>query len=107
MCPVRLNGHLKAFEKRRSFLGWCPEVLELIGTNDFNHEAVRRSSAVKPRKWLEVDKLTFGFSHWITANATITVGRMDGYRAQEPVNYDYINLLDDARALPMIIYDTM
>lgn len=31
LCPKRLKGHLKSFEGRRSFVGWCPDVLEFIG----------------------------------------------------------------------------
>lgn len=76
------------------------------GTDQFQHGNVRQSSATKPRKWLEIDKLTLGFSHWVTVGATIAVGTLDGYRAQEADNYDYVDLLDDARELPVILYDT-
>lgn len=31
---------------------------------------------------------------------------MDGYRPQAPANYDFVDLLNDAIALPVIIYDT-
>lgn len=31
-CPSRLKGHAKSYSKHRSFVGWCPDVLEYIGT---------------------------------------------------------------------------
>lgn len=31
-CPMLLKGHIKSYAKLRSFVGWYPEALELLGT---------------------------------------------------------------------------
>lgn len=45
-----------------------------------------------------------GFSQWATINAGLTLSKYDGYKTQQPTNYDA--LLDDASQIPVILYDT-
>lgn len=125
-CPTRLKGHIKSYAKLRSFVGWYPEALDLlgtfvavvsadgrgnlltfltIGTSQFDYASVQYSSAEKPPPALKIDKLEVGFSQWGQINAGITLGKHDGYKTQRPDNYDA--LLDDAREMPIIIYDTL
>lgn len=42
----------------------------------------------------------------MAVNTTFAIGKYDGYRAQRPVDDDYEMLLNDARDLPVILYDT-
>lgn len=59
-----------------------------------------RSVPLRPR----LEKLTLGFSQWATIEATISMGKHDGYKAQKPDSYD--SLLDDARNMQVVLYDT-
>ncbi|KAF5594577.1 alcohol dehydrogenase [Fusarium subglutinans] len=104
-CPTRLGGAIKKdFWNRRSFLGWCPQVLELLATSSFDHASVQYSKAVKPPRWTQIDKFTIGFSQWGTATAQITFGKKDGFRSLRPDDYE--TLLDDAKHTHVILHDT-
>ncbi|KAF5703417.1 alcohol dehydrogenase [Fusarium mundagurra] len=104
-CPTRLRGTMnKDFWTRRSFLGWCPQVLELLATSSFNHASVQYSKAVKPPRWAQIDKFVIGFSQWGTATAEVTFGKKDGFRSLRPDDYE--TLLDDAKDTPVILHDT-
>lgn len=99
-CPTRLRGTMN----RRSFLGWCPQVLELLATSSFNHASVQYSKAVKPPRWAQIDKFIIGFSQWGTATAEVTFGKKDGFRSLRPDDYE--TLLDDAKETQVILHDT-
>ncbi|SCV36395.1 uncharacterized protein FFB14_06074 [Fusarium fujikuroi] len=104
-CPKRLRGTMnKDFWNRRSFLGWCPQVLELLATSSFNHASVQYSKAVKPPRWAQIDKFIIGFSQWGTATAQVTFGKKDGFRSFRPDDYE--TLLDDAKDTQVILHDT-
>ncbi|KAF5690087.1 alcohol dehydrogenase [Fusarium circinatum] len=104
-CPKRLGGTIKEdFWNRRSFLGWCPQVLELLATSSFDHASVQYSEAVKPPRWAQIDKFTIGFSQWGTATAQIAFGKKDGFRSLRPDDYE--TLLDDAKDTHVILHDT-
>ncbi|KAF5650752.1 alcohol dehydrogenase [Fusarium sp. NRRL 52700] len=104
-CPTRFVGAIKKdFWNRRSFLGWCPQVLELLATSSFDHASVQYSKAVKPPRWAQIDKFIIGFSQWGTATAEITFGRKDGFRSLRPDDYE--TLLDDAKDTQVILHDT-
>ncbi|RBR10950.1 hypothetical protein FVER53590_29918 [Fusarium verticillioides] len=104
-CPKRLRGTVnKDFWNRRSFLGWCPQVLELLATSSFNHASVQYSKAVKPPRWAQIDKFVIGFSQWGTATAEVTFGKKDGFRSLRPDDYE--TLLDDAKDTQVILHDT-
>ncbi|KAG5761736.1 hypothetical protein H9Q72_010155 [Fusarium xylarioides] len=104
-CPTRLRGTMnKDFWNRRSFLGWCPQVLELLATSSFDHASVQYSKAVKPPRWAQIDKFIIGFSQWGTATAEVTFGKKDGFRSLRPDDYE--TLLDDAKDTQVILHDT-
>ncbi|KAG9499478.1 hypothetical protein J7337_007934 [Fusarium musae] len=104
-CPKRLRGTVnKDFWNRRSFLGWCPQVLELLATSSFNHASVQYSKAAKPPRWAQIDKFIIGFSQWGTATAQVTFGKKDGFRSLRPDDYE--TLLDDAKETQVILHDT-
>ncbi|KAF4483547.1 alcohol dehydrogenase [Fusarium agapanthi] len=104
-CPTRLGGAIKKdFWNRRSFLGWCPQVLELLATSSFDHASVQYSKAVKPPRWAQIDKFIIGFSQWGTATAEITFGKKDSFRSLRPDDYE--TLLDDAKDTHVILHDT-
>ncbi|KAF5625342.1 alcohol dehydrogenase [Fusarium tjaetaba] len=104
-CPKRLRGTMnKDFWNRRSFLGWCPQVLELLATSSFDHASVQYSKAVKPPRWAQIDKFIIGFSQWGTATAEVTFGKKDGFRSLRPDDYE--TLLDDAKETQVILHDT-
>ncbi|KAF5980099.1 hypothetical protein FBULB1_5343 [Fusarium bulbicola] len=104
-CPKRLGGAIKKdFWNRRSFLGWCPQVLELLATSSFDQASVQYSKAVKPPRWTQIDKFTIGFSQWGTATAQITFGKKDGFRSLRPDDYE--TLLEDAKDTHVILHDT-
>ncbi|KAH7323219.1 hypothetical protein B0I35DRAFT_427322 [Stachybotrys elegans] len=105
-CPTRLRGKANngALRKCRSFFGWCPRVLELLGTERFEYSTVDYSKAVIPSQRVQVDKLVFGFSQWVTLTADISLGKKDGVVNTRPDDYETI--LDDARSTHIILHDT-
>ncbi|CAG9986760.1 unnamed protein product, partial [Clonostachys byssicola] len=96
LCPGRLQGlDIKPdFWGRRSFLGWCGRVKDLLGTSDIDYSAVQYSNAESPSRWAQVEKITLGFSQWGTLTTEVTLGKKDGFSCQRPDDYD--SLLDDA-----------
>ncbi|KAH7166437.1 hypothetical protein EDB81DRAFT_639970, partial [Dactylonectria macrodidyma] len=62
------------------------------------------SKAVTISKRVQIEKVVFGFSQWVTFTADISLGRKDGVINQRPDDYEAI--LDDARDTPIIIHDT-
>ncbi|KAK7598481.1 hypothetical protein V3481_000107 [Fusarium oxysporum f. sp. vasinfectum] len=105
LCPIRLIRYAKAsFLDTRSFIGWCPIVLETLATCDYEYDLVGYSQASVPHRWAQVEKLQFGFSQWGAITAEVTVGKKDGYRCQRPDDYDA--LLEDAKNTHIILYDT-
>ncbi|CVK84535.1 uncharacterized protein FPRN_01994 [Fusarium proliferatum] len=107
LCPIRLFRYAKAgfFLDTRSFIGWCPAVLETLATSDYEYDLVLYSQASVPHRWAQVDKLQIGFSQWGTVTAEVTVGKKDGYFCQRQDDYDA--LLDDAKNTHIILYDTV
>ncbi|CAG7562789.1 unnamed protein product [Fusarium equiseti] len=105
-CQTRLReqANIGVFLKGRSFLGWCPKVLESLATEGYNYRSVRYSKASAPSGWVQVDKLVLGFSQWGTVTAEVTLGKKDGYQCQRSDDYDM--LLEDARNKQIILYDT-
>ncbi|KAH6884908.1 hypothetical protein B0T10DRAFT_550784 [Thelonectria olida] len=105
-CPTRLRGKDISDDlwESRSFFGWCPRVLELLGTELFEYASVRYSEARIPSKHAQVDKFVFGFSQWVTLTADISLGRRDGVFNQRPDDYE--TLLNDARSTHVILHDT-
>ncbi|KAJ3574708.1 hypothetical protein NPX13_g4272 [Xylaria arbuscula] len=60
LCPDRLRttifGVGRMETQQRSFLGWCSEVEELLGTPQFDHKSVQYSQAETPSRYLQVEK---------------------------------------------------
>lgn len=69
---------------------------------------MKYSNAQEPPRFIGFDnKLTIGFSQWATLAGSFAVGKYDGYRApRSPADESYEDLLDDARDMPVILYDT-
>ncbi|KAK2488286.1 hypothetical protein H9L39_02213 [Fusarium oxysporum f. sp. albedinis] len=104
LCPIRLIRYtIASFLDTRSFIGWCPIVLETLATCDYEYDLVRYSQASVPHRWAQVEKFQLGFSQWGTVTAEVTVGKKDGYCCQRPDDYDA--LLDDAKNTHIILYD--
>ncbi|KAF4987882.1 hypothetical protein FDECE_15270 [Fusarium decemcellulare] len=102
LCPARIVGDLLL--DSRSFFGWCPKILEWLATAWYNYESIQYSGACAPSRWAQIDKFQLGFSQWGTVTAEVTLGRKDGYRCQRPDDYETV--LEDARSMHIILYDT-
>ncbi|KAF4456957.1 alcohol dehydrogenase [Fusarium albosuccineum] len=102
LCPDRVVGDLLL--DSRSFFGWCPKILEWLATAWYNYESIQYSGACAPSRWAQIDKFQLGFSQWGTVTAEVTLGRKDGYRCQRPDDYETV--LEDARSMHIILYDT-
>lgn len=74
------------------------------GTTEFEYGSVGNSDARSSPLRPQLEKLTLGFSQWATIEATLAMGKHDGYKVQKPDSYD--TLLDDARNMPVVLYDT-
>ncbi|KAI0913903.1 hypothetical protein F4823DRAFT_639703 [Ustulina deusta] len=106
-CPDRLRGEVDrdAFWQKRSFLGWCPRVIELLGTAEFDYESVRHSKAHTYSRRPQLDKVTAGFSQWAQITGEFTLSKKDGFRRPNELD-DYEMLLDDAKSMHVILHDT-
>ncbi|KAI0528493.1 hypothetical protein GGR58DRAFT_509252 [Xylaria digitata] len=106
-CPGRLRGEVggDAFWQKRSFLGWCPRVIELLGTAEYDYESVQCSKAHTCSRRLQLDKVTVGFSQWAQITGEFTLGKKDGFRRPNDLD-DYEILLDDAKNMHVILHDT-
>ncbi|GKU11119.1 unnamed protein product [Fusarium langsethiae] len=74
-------------------------------TRDYEYDQVSYSQAYTPHRWAQIDKLQLGFSQWGTITAEVTIGKKDGYRCQRLD--DYNALLEDAKNMHIILYDTI
>ncbi|KAI0970210.1 hypothetical protein F4678DRAFT_480447 [Xylaria arbuscula] len=108
VCPRRLLGEFNGdtFWQKRSFLGWCPRVMELLGTTEFDYGSVQYSKANKYSRRPHLDKITVGFSQWAQITGEFTLGKKDGFRRSNELD-DYEMLLDDAKSIHVIIHDTV
>ncbi|KAI1127754.1 hypothetical protein F5Y10DRAFT_265772 [Nemania abortiva] len=107
LCPVRLRGYVDEhfFLQKRSFLGWCPRVIELLGTDRFGYDSVLHSKANTRSRQPQLDKLTLGFSQWGQITAEISLGQEYGVsRPNDPDDYEV--LLNDAKSMHVILHDT-
>ncbi|KAL2214125.1 hypothetical protein CC79DRAFT_1392006 [Sarocladium strictum] len=106
LCPHRLKEDFVTEEwwKRRAFLGLAPQFANLLATESYEYEAVTYSSAGRPPRRVQINKISPGFSQRAQLSIEITVGRLDGYRAQR--RGDYETLLKDARDIHIILHDT-
>ncbi|KAI0479856.1 hypothetical protein F4859DRAFT_451629 [Xylaria cf. heliscus] len=106
-CPGRLRGETDgdAFWQKRSFLGWCPRVIELLGTAEFDYESIQHSKAHTCSRRPQLDKVTAGFSQWAQITGEFSLGKKDGFRRPDQAD-DYEMLLNDAKSMHVILHDT-
>ncbi|KAF2972820.1 hypothetical protein GQX73_g697 [Xylaria multiplex] len=106
-CPGRLRGETDgdAFLQKRSFLGWCPLVVELLGTAEYDYESVQYSKAKTCGRRPQLNKVTVGFSQWAQITGEFTLSKKDGFRRPNELD-DYEMLLDDAKSMHVILHDT-
>lgn len=73
-------------------------------TEAYDYKSVEYSGARAPSRWAQTNKWQFGFSQWLTLTPEMTFGKHDGVISQVPDHYELI--LDDARDIQVILYDT-